>query len=95
MDFFPPFLSAIFKPTRRKPDPARQVSDWRTKLAPLLESENRGCVILSVSYRNVSAALSLLNKVYSSFIPGFFFCFCGDHWDTVLSARHSLIVMST
>ena len=28
--------------------------------------EKRMCVILSVSYRNVSAALSLLNKVYNS-----------------------------
>jgi hypothetical protein len=40
-----------------------------TKAAPLLGSENRGCVILcicSVSNRNVSAALSLLNNVYNS-----------------------------
>ncbi len=36
------FLSAIFKPTRRKPgyspDPARLVSDSGTKAAPLLGS---------------------------------------------------------
>jgi hypothetical protein len=63
-------LSAIFKPTRRKPgrspDPARLVSDSGTEAAPLLGSGNRGRAILSVSYRNVSAALSLLNKVCNS-----------------------------
>jgi hypothetical protein len=32
----------------------------------MLGPGNRGCVILSASYRNVSAALSLLNKVYNS-----------------------------
>jgi hypothetical protein len=62
-------FSAIFKPTRRKPDhspdPARLDSNSGTKDAPLLRSGKRGCVILSVSYRNVSAALSLLNKVYN------------------------------
>jgi hypothetical protein len=67
---FPPFFSAIFKPTRRKsghsPDPARLVSDSGTKAAPLLGSGNRGRAILSVSYKNVSAALSFLNKVYKS-----------------------------
>jgi hypothetical protein len=47
-------------------DPARLVSDSGTKAAPLLGPGNRGCVRLSVSYRNVSAALSLLNKVYNS-----------------------------
>jgi hypothetical protein len=66
---FPP-VSAIFKPTRRKPghspDPARLVSDQGTKAAPLVGSGNRECVILSVCYGNVSAALSLLNKVYNS-----------------------------
>jgi hypothetical protein len=70
IDFFPPFFSAIFKLTRRKPghspDPARLVSDPGTKLAPWLGFGNRGCIILSVSYRNVLAALSLLNKVYNS-----------------------------
>jgi hypothetical protein len=44
--FFPPFLIAIFEPTRRKPghspDPARLVSDSGTKAAPLLGSGNRG-----------------------------------------------------
>jgi hypothetical protein len=48
------------------PDPARLVSDSGTKLAPLLGFGNRGCIILSVSYIKVSAALSLLNKVYNS-----------------------------
>jgi hypothetical protein len=45
--------------------PTRQdcmVSNSGTKAASLLKSGNRGCVILSVSYRNVSAAL---NKVYN------------------------------
>ncbi len=41
--FFPPFLSAIFKSTRRKPahspDLTRAVSDSGTKAAPLLGSE--------------------------------------------------------
>jgi hypothetical protein len=65
MDFFrSPFLSAIFKPPRRKPgyspDPASLVSDSGTKVAPLLGSGNRGRAILAVSYRNVSAALSHL-----------------------------------
>jgi hypothetical protein len=46
--------------------PERLVSESGTKATPLLGSENRGCVILSVSYRNVSAALSLLNKVCNS-----------------------------
>jgi hypothetical protein len=68
--FFPPFLSAILKSTRRKtahsPDPTRVVSDSGTKAAHLLGSGNRGCVILSVSFRNVSAAPSLLNKVCNS-----------------------------
>ena len=42
-----------------------------TKATPLLGSENRGGVILSVSNINVSAAFSLLNKVCNSiyFIP--------------------------
>jgi hypothetical protein len=40
--------------------------DSGTKAAPLLVSRNRGHAILSVSYRNVSAALSLLNKVCNS-----------------------------
>jgi hypothetical protein len=69
-DFFLKDLSAIFIPTRRKPghspDPTRLVSDSGTKAAPLLRSGNIGCVILSVSYRHVSAALSLQNKVYNS-----------------------------
>jgi hypothetical protein len=64
------FLSAIFKPTRRKPghspDPARPVSDFGTKAAPLLGSWNRGRDVVYVSYRNVTAALSLLNKVCNS-----------------------------
>ncbi len=68
--FRPPFLSAIFKPPRRKPgyspDPASLVSDSGTKVAPLLGSGNRGRDILSVSSRNVSAALFLLNKVCNS-----------------------------
>jgi hypothetical protein len=68
--YFPPSLSAIFKSTRRKPgpspDPARPVSDSGTKAAPLLGSGNRVCVTLSVSYRMVSTALSLLNKVCNS-----------------------------
>jgi hypothetical protein len=46
--------------------PTRQ--DWfqvsGTKAVPLLGSGNRGCVILSVFYINVSAAL--LNEVYNS-----------------------------
>jgi hypothetical protein len=70
---YPKDLSAIFKPTRRKPGPspgpARLVSNSGTKAAPLLRSGDRGYVgyvILSVSHRNVSAALSLLNKVYNS-----------------------------
>ena len=69
-DYFLFSLSAIVKPTRRKPgrspDPARPVSDSGTEAAPLLGSGNRGRAILSVSYRNVSAALSLLNKVCNS-----------------------------
>jgi hypothetical protein len=49
MDFFcPPFLSA------------RLISYSGTKAAPLLGSGNRGRAILSVSYKNVSAALSHL-----------------------------------
>ncbi len=55
----PPFLSAIFKP-------ARQVFESGTKAVPLLGSGNRGCVIFTVFQRNVSAALSLLNKVCNS-----------------------------
>jgi hypothetical protein len=43
-DFFPSFLSAIFKPTRRNPvshpGPERLVSDSGTKATPLLGSEN-------------------------------------------------------
>ncbi len=65
--FLSPFLSAIFKPTRRKPshtlDPAELVLDSGTKAAPLVGSGNRGHALLSVSYRNVSAALSFINKV--------------------------------
>ncbi len=68
--FFPAFLIRHFEPTRRKPghspDPARLVSGSGTKAAPLLESGNRGRAILFVSYRNVSAALSLLNNVCNS-----------------------------
>ncbi len=63
----PSFFSAIFKPTRRKPGPshhpARLVSDSGTKAAPLLGSVYRGCVILSFSYRNASASLSLRNSL--------------------------------
>jgi hypothetical protein len=63
-------ISAMFKPTRRKPgyspDTARLVSDLGTKAAPLLGSWKRGSDMLSVSYRNVSTALSLLNKVCNS-----------------------------
>jgi hypothetical protein len=69
-DYFLFYLSFIFKPTRRKPgrypDPARLVSDYGTEGAPLLVSGNRGRAILSVSDRNVSAALSLLIKVCNS-----------------------------
>ncbi len=70
-DNFPPFLSAIFKPTRRKlnhsPDPARLVSDSGTKAAPLLGSGNRGYAILSVSFRNVSALRSKLSLQFHLF----------------------------
>ncbi len=58
-----------FQPTRESraiPDTARLFSDSGTKAAPLVGYGNRGCVILSVSYRNVSAALSLLDKVCNS-----------------------------
>jgi hypothetical protein len=42
-DFFrPPFLSAIFKPTRRKPTQQDLFWDLGTKAAPLLGSGNRG-----------------------------------------------------
>ncbi len=51
-DYFLFSLSAIFKPTRRKPgrsrDRARLVSDSGTEAAPLLGSGNRGRAILSV-----------------------------------------------
>jgi hypothetical protein len=60
MDFFrPPFLSA------------RLISYLGTKAAPLLGSGNRGRAILSVSYRNVSAALSHLNKVVCAGVETF------------------------
>ncbi len=61
---YPPFLNR--QGESHYPDPARLVSDSGTKVPPLLGSGNRGCVKLSVSYRNVSPALSLLNKVYNS-----------------------------
>jgi hypothetical protein len=49
------FLSAIFKPTTRNlghsSDPARLFLDSGTKVEALLGSGNRGCAMLSVSYR--------------------------------------------
>jgi hypothetical protein len=68
--FFSPFYSPFLndKEKARAIHPTRQ--DWfsglGTKAAPLLGPEKRGRVILFVSYRNVSAALSLLNKVFNS-----------------------------
>jgi hypothetical protein len=41
-------------------------SDSGTKAAPLLSPGNRGFITLFIFYRNVSAALFLLNKVYNS-----------------------------
>jgi hypothetical protein len=68
--FLSPFFSCIFKPTRRKPshslDPAELVLDSETKAAPLVGSGNRGHALVSVSYRNFSAALSLIYKVCNS-----------------------------
>ncbi len=91
------FLIRYFKPTRRKPnhslDPAELVLDSGTKAARLVGSENRGHAFLSASYRNVSAALSLLNQVcnsiYSIEWKKFFFlllkiCKCAD-WPYILS----------
>jgi hypothetical protein len=70
MHFIPSaFLSAIFKPTRRKL--FSLVSDSGTKTAPLLGSGNRRRAFLSVSYRNVSAALSHLNKVVCAGVETF------------------------
>jgi hypothetical protein len=64
------FFTAILKPTRRTPghslELARLVSDSGTKDAPLLGSGNRRRAILFVSYRKISAAIPLLNKVYNS-----------------------------
>jgi hypothetical protein len=65
--FFPPFLAAIFKPTRRKPgyspDPARLVSDSGTNATPLLGAGNKG-----PAYRNVSAELSFRIKITTPLI---------------------------
>jgi hypothetical protein len=68
-DFLIRHLTDNEKAEENSPDPARLVSDSGTKAAPLLGSGNRGLAILSVSYKKASAALSLLNKVYNSFIP--------------------------
>jgi hypothetical protein len=59
---YPPFLNRQGEIRA----PAKLVSNSGTKAAPVLGPGNRGCVLLSVTYRNVSAALSLLNKVHNS-----------------------------
>ncbi len=61
------FLTDKWKPGP-SPGPARLVSNSGTKAAPFSGSGNRteDVLFLSVSYRNGSAAVSLLNKVYNS-----------------------------
>jgi hypothetical protein len=62
---FSAFLSVNFKPARRKPShfptPARLISDVGTKVAPLIESRNRGSVVYYLFLMEVSQlhALSL------------------------------------
>jgi hypothetical protein len=68
-DFFPSFLSTIFKLTRRNPvsRPDKTGFKFGNKGYAIVRIwEKRMCVLLSVSYRNVSAALSRLNKVHNS-----------------------------
>ncbi len=60
----PPFLNR--QGEILSPSPERLVSNSGPKTTPLLGSENRRYVILSDSFRNVSAALSLLNKFCNS-----------------------------
>jgi len=69
-DFLSFFVSDIFKLTRRNPvsRPCKTGFRFGYKGDAIFRIwEQRICVMLSDSYTNVSAALSLLNKVYNSF----------------------------
>jgi hypothetical protein len=48
------------------PDLAKLVSDFRNKSCAIVRTRNKGSALLIVSSRTVSAAFSLLNKVYNA-----------------------------